>query len=159
MRIREVSDHDLEAIVSIQSKSPRAARWTLADYKNLMDDPMGLILVAEPDTATPPTIVGFVGFRRVIDEAELMNMAVDPAHQRQGVGRELLAEGRRRLSEQGARRIYLEVRASNAPAQSLYYSVGFVLLSRRRDYYNGPWEDALVFSLQISPPAGVPPSL
>jgi ribosomal-protein-alanine N-acetyltransferase len=152
MRIRKVSDGDLEAIVSIQRKTPQAAQWAQADYANLAGDPLGLILVAELDTMSLPTIAGFAAFHRVMDEAELRNMAVAPAHQRQGVGRELLAEGRRRLMEQGVRQIYLEVRASNISAQRLYYSAGFGLRSRRSDYYNDPREDGLVLSLELPPP-------
>jgi ribosomal-protein-alanine N-acetyltransferase len=152
MRIRKVAKEDLAAIIKIQRKTPQAAQWSPADYANLAGDPSGLILVAELDTMTPPKIVGFVAFHRVIDEAELRNMAVDPAHQRQGVGRELVAEGRRRLLAQGAKRIYLEVRASNLPAQRLYFSTGFALCSRRKDYYNDPREDGLVLSLRLSPP-------
>ena len=150
MRIRKLSKEDLAAILSIQSKTPQAAQWAQADYASLAVDPLGLILVAELDTMTPPTIVGFVAFHRALDEAELRNMAVAPAHQRQGVGQELLAEGQRRLLEQGVKQIYLEVRASNISAQRLYYSAGFSLRSRRRDYYNDPREDALVLAL-ISP--------
>jgi len=155
MRIRKLCKEDLAAIIGIQNKTPQASLWTQADYANLAGDPLGLILVAELDTVTPPKIVGFVAFHRVMDEAELRNMAVDPAHQRQGAGRELLAEGRRRLLEQGAKQIYLEVRASNLPAQRLYYSAGFGLWARRRDYYNNPREDGLVLSLKLSPPVEV----
>jgi ribosomal-protein-alanine N-acetyltransferase len=155
MRIRKLCKEDLAAIISIQNKTPQASQWTQADYANLAGDPLGLILVAELDTMTPPKIVGFAAFHRVIDEAELRNMAVDPAHQRQGTGRELLAEGCRRLLEQGAKQIYVEVRASNMPAQRLYYSAGFGLCSRRRDYYNDPREDGLVLSLKLSPPVEV----
>ena len=151
MRIRKASKEDLAAIIGIQRKTPQAAQWTSADYANLAGDPSGLILVAELDTMTPPKIVGFVAFHRVIDEAELRNMAVDPAHQRQGVGRQLVAEGRRRLLEQGAKQVFLEVRASNVAAQRLYYSAGFALCSRRKDYYNDPREDGLVLSLRLSP--------
>jgi ribosomal-protein-alanine acetyltransferase len=147
MRIRKACDDDLAAIVSIQSRTPQAAQWTLADYAQLSGDPLGLILIAELDSMSPPTLAGFAAFHHVVDEAELRNMAVDPAHQQQGVGRELLAEGRRRLLEQGVRQIYLEVRASNVPAQRLYYSAGFCLHSRRRDYYSDPPEDGLVLSL------------
>jgi ribosomal-protein-alanine N-acetyltransferase len=147
MRIRKASDDDLEAIVSIQSKAPQASQWAPADYASLASDPLGLILVAELDTITPPTIVGFAAFHRVMDEAELRNMAVAPTHQRQGVGRALLAEGQKRLLEQGVRQIHLEVRASNVPAQRLYFSAGFSLRARRRDYYNDPQEDALALSL------------
>ena len=151
MRIRKIANEDLAAIISIQSRTPKASQWTLADYANLAADPLGLILVAELDTTVAPKIVGFAAFRRVIDEAELINLVVDAAHQRQGMGRQLLAEGQRRLMEQGVRQIYLEVRASNVPAQRLYYSAGFGLHSRRRDYYDNPREDGLVLSLELSP--------
>jgi ribosomal-protein-alanine acetyltransferase len=152
MRIRGFSQADLAAIVNIQSRTPQAAQWTQADYAKLAGDPLGLILVAEPDTMSPPTIAGFAAFHHVMDEAELRNMAVDPAHQRQGVGRELLAEAQRLLREQGVRHIYLEVRTSNIAAQQLYYSAGFGLRSRRKDYYNNPREDGLVLALELSPP-------
>ena len=155
IRIRELTQEDLAAIISIQNKTLQAAHWTQADYANLAGDPTGLILVAELDTTTPPKIVGFVAFHCIIDEAELRNMAVDPAHQRQGVGRALLAEGRRRLLERSVRQIYLEVRASNIPAQRLYHSAGFGLRCRRKDYYNDPREDALVLSLELAPPVEV----
>jgi ribosomal-protein-alanine N-acetyltransferase len=150
MRIRACSTEDLPAIISIQRRTPQAAQWSQADYAELASSPWGLILVVEFDGMSPPTLAGFVAFYRAMDEAELRNMAVDPAHQRQGMGRELLAEGRRRLVEQGVRQIYLEVRASNIAAQRLYYSAGFSLRSRRTDYYNDPREDALVLSLDLS---------
>jgi len=156
MRIREVSDDDLEAIVSIQNKTPQAAQWNQSDYAKLAGDPLGLILVAELDTTTPPMIAGFAAFHHVMDEAELRNMAVDPAHQRQGVGRGLLAEAQRRLLEQGVRQIYLEVRVSNIAAQRLYCLAGFGLRSRRKDYYSNPQEDGLVLSLELSRPRDVP---
>ncbi len=150
MRIRELSHADLTAVVNIQTRTPLAAQWSQADHAKLASDPLGLVLVAELDTAIPPSIVGFAAFHRVLDEAELRNMAVDPAYQRQGVGRELLAQARPRLLEQGVRDVYLEVRASNLPAQQLYYSAGFLLSSRRKDYYSNPREDALVMALELS---------
>jgi len=152
MRIRPCSTEDLPEIMSIQSRTPQAAQWSQADYTQLAGDASGLILVVELDRITPPALAGFVAFHHVMDEAELRNMAVDPAHQRQGMGRELLAEGKRRLVEHGVREIYLEVRASNLAAQRLYYSVGFGLRSRRKDYYSDPREDGLVLSLELSPP-------
>jgi len=149
MHIRKANEDDLEAIVRIQGKTTQAAQWTRADYASLIANSQGLILIVELDSTRPSTLAGFAAFHRVMDEAELRNMTVDPAHQGQGVGRQLLAEGRRRLLELGVKRIFLEVRASNIPAQRLYYSEGFSLHSRRRDYYSDPREDALVMSLAI----------
>ena len=146
MRIREARADDLDAILSIQNRAPEAAQWSQADYAYLRSDPLGLILVVELDGSSPSTLAGFAAFHRVLDEAELRNMAIDPAQQRRGLGRELLAEGLRRLLELGVKHLFLEVRASNFAAQRLYSSAGFVIHSRRKDYYSDPREDGLVLS-------------
>jgi len=157
MRIRLADKDDLRAIVAMQEKSPEAAHWTQDDYERLMDDAGGKILVAELPTMDPPKILGFAAFHRVIDEVEVRNMAVDPEHRHQGVGRALLETARDRLMQAGAKRVFLEVRASNKPALSLYYSIGFAIHSRRADYYRDPQEDALVLALELYPPTVLTP--
>ena len=152
MRIRLADKDDLRAIIAMQEKSPEAAHWTPDDYARLMDDAGGKILVAELPTMDPPKILGFAAFHRVIDEVEIRNMVVDPEHRHQGVGRALLETARDRLLQAGAKRVFLEVRASNKPALSLYCSIGFAIHSRRADYYRDPQEDALVLALEIHPP-------
>jgi ribosomal-protein-alanine N-acetyltransferase len=152
MMIRAFLDDDLPTVCAIQSKCPAAAQWHKDDYLRLAGDPGGMILVADLATAKPPHIVGFAAFHRIIEEAELRNLAVEPAHQRQGVARSLLREGIRKLQESGARSIFLEVRASNHPALALYASLGFRLHSTRRGYYQDPLEDAAVMMLDIASP-------
>lgn len=152
MKIRSFDRQDLPAVLAIQAKSLAAAQWPEPEYARLCNDPRSVILVAELETMTPAKVLGFVVLYRIIDEAELRNIAVDPAHQRQGVGRALLAEARHRLLEAGAKHIYLEVRPSNREALKLYYSAGFGLHSRRKDYYHDPLEDAYVLALELFPP-------
>jgi ribosomal-protein-alanine N-acetyltransferase len=156
MKIRLAGKDDLRALVGLQQKAPEAAHWTLGDYERLMDDTGGKILVAELDTMEQPKLVGFAAFHRIIDESEVRNMAVDPEHRQQGVGRALLLAAREHMLRAGAKRIFLEVRASNKPAHSLYYSIGFALHSIRKDYYREPEEDALVLALELYPPTVVP---
>ena len=151
MMIRLATQDDLRSVVAVQQKCPEAAAWRLADYEVLMADPGGKILVAELSSADPPGIAGFAAFHRIIDEVEIRNMAVDPAHRRQGVGRALLLAGRDRMSAAGVKRVYLEVRQSNVPAQALYSSLGFVIHSTRKNYYRDPLEDALVLGLDLRP--------
>jgi ribosomal-protein-alanine N-acetyltransferase len=152
MKIRQATQNDLRVVIAIQEKSREASRWLLSDYARLLDDSGGPILVAELPTLDPPRVVGFAAFHRIIDEAELFNMAVDPDFRRQGAARALLVESRERLLAAGARRVYLEVRQSNKPAQALYYSVGFSIHSLRKDYYRDPPEDALVLGWELRPP-------
>ncbi len=156
MKVRQFANEDLGSILAIQEKSREAAQWLEADYTRLADNPGGLVLVADLETMTTPKVVGFAAFLRVIDEAELQNLAVDPEHLHQGVGRALLEEGRKRLLVSAAKRMFLEVRLSNKPALGLYYSVGFGLHSLRKDYYRDPQEDAYVLCLELFPPTVVP---
>jgi ribosomal-protein-alanine N-acetyltransferase len=156
MNVRPFSDDDLGAIYAIQLKCPQAAQWRTEDYIRLAHDPLGTVLVAEVDDANLPQVTGFAAFHRVIDEAELRNMAVDPSHQRKGIARALLVAGILDLQANGVSRIFLEVRASNQPATTFYASMGFRLLHTRRDYYRDPAEDALVMACDISPSSESP---
>jgi [ribosomal protein S18]-alanine N-acetyltransferase len=156
MKVRPSEKEDLPQIIAIQAKNSQAAQWPELEYSQFAADPRGTILVAELETMTPPKVLGFAAIYRIIDEAELRNIAVDPAHYRQGVGRALVAEGRRRLLEAGAKRIFLEVRQSNKAALALYYSEGFGLHSQRKDYYREPLEDAYVLCAELYPPVVIP---
>lgn len=157
MKIRLFDKNDIAAILAVQQKSPEAARWTQADYERLAEDPGGKILVAELETMDPPKLLGFAAFHRILDEVELRNIAVDPEHREQGVGKALLEDARGRLLKAGAKRVFLEVRASNKPALSLYCAVGFALHSLRKGYYRNPDDDALVLVMELFPPTVLSP--
>jgi ribosomal-protein-alanine N-acetyltransferase len=88
---------------------------------------------------------GYVFCREVAGEAELLNIAVDPELRRSGLGRELLSGAITWAEGRGAAEMYLEVRASNAGAIALYERYGFRAVGRRRDYYQHPVEDAVLY--------------
>ncbi|HGK4674379.1 TPA: ribosomal protein S18-alanine N-acetyltransferase [Kluyvera georgiana] len=87
----------------------------------------------------------------VLDEATLFNIAVDPAYQRRGLGRELLEHLIETLETRGVLTLWLEVRASNHAAIALYESLGFNKATIRRNYYPTAEgrEDAIVMALPI----------
>lgn len=96
-------------------------------------------------------IVGFIISRRVsVDEAELLNIAVDPVYQRQGLARLLLDTLRASYQQAGIKHWYLELRASNTAALACYTHYGFVLRGRRKAYYPAMAgrEDALLMKLE-----------
>jgi len=151
MKVRAFAGDDVEAICAVQSKCPQASQWRQEDYLHLANDPGGTILVAEVEDARPPEVVGFAVFHRVLDEAELRNLAIEPSHQRKGFGRSLLETGIRTLHESGVRQLFLEVRASNHRAVAFYAIAGFQVLYTRHHYYQDPYEDALVMASDILP--------
>jgi len=95
---------------------------------------------------------GFALTWQAADELHLLDLAVDAAVRRQGLGRRLLealiADARRARS----RLLLLEARASNEPALALYRSAGFFVTDVRRAYYSDNGEDAVVMRLELAYP-------
>lgn len=120
--------------------------WTRSQCAGIL--PMaGVSLVLARDAEQK--VVGFALFRTISDDSELLLIAVDPAAQGRGVGRELLGHFIARSKADGAERIHLEVRDGN-PAIDIYKSAGFAQSNRRRNYYRGRGGsefDALTFVL------------
>jgi [ribosomal protein S18]-alanine N-acetyltransferase len=91
-------------------------------------------------------IVGFAGIWLMVDEAHITTFGVHPDWRRQGIGRQLLLNLVELSGTLRARRLTLEVRASNEAAQALYRSFGFTVAGRRPRYYTDDGEDALVMT-------------
>ena len=114
--------------------------WSEKSVREELSNPLSLWLVAVDGDRT----AGYIGSQTVLDETDMMNVAVDPAYRRQGIGRMLIEALIPLLKEKGSRCLTLEVRASNAPAIGLYTGLGFSQIGRRPGYYRGPREDALI---------------
>lgn len=84
-------------------------------------------------------IVGFLAISQLAGELEITNIAIKKAYQGHGLGSQLLAN----LDHVGFP-IFLEVRASNTPAQALYKKCGFGIIGKRKQYYHEPVEDAII---------------
>lgn len=82
-------------------------------------------------------VVGFTLCRQIVDEAELLLVAVRRTVRGQGVGNALLTAAASDARSQGAHSIFLEMRDGNASASALYRKQGYVEVGRRRDYYRG----------------------
>jgi ribosomal-protein-alanine N-acetyltransferase len=93
--------------------------------------------------------VGYCAWQEVADEAHVHNIAIGPAHRRAGLGRRLLTACLGLAAQRGARRAFLDVRAGNRAALSLYQSLGFREVGRRKRYYSEPAEDAVVMEVSL----------
>ena len=94
-------------------------------------------------------VVGYVGSQTVIDETDMMNIAVHPDYRNRGVATELIMELTQQLKKRGSRGLMLEVRESNSAAISLYEKHGFVQVGCRRNYYRNPRENALILRKEL----------
>ena len=101
-------------------------------------------------------LLGYLVAMPGVDEVHLLNITVAPAHQRHGWARFLLDALVLWSRGQGAQWLWLEVRAGNVPARSLYEGYGFREVGLRRAYYPAGGlkrEDAIVMSLDLEVPA------
>jgi len=89
-------------------------------------------------------IRAYAGMWVVAPEAYITNVAVNPAHRRQGYGRRIMLEMMRAAKALGALCMTLEVREGNHAAQALYAGLDFVKAGVRRGYYRDNGEDALI---------------
>ena len=144
------SASDLDRVMQVMSSafSDRFGEaWTRSQCAGILPmDGVRLVLAQDEEEE----ILGFALYRTVVDDAELLLLAVKPAAQGNGIGRKLLAHFVAGAKSGGAARIHLEVRDGN-PAIRVYEAAGFVQANRRRGYYrgrDGSQHDALTFLLE-----------
>ena len=94
-------------------------------------------------------VVGYVGSQTVIDETDMMNIAVHPDYRNRGVASALIVELTQQLRMRGSKGLMLEVRESNSAAISLYEKHGFLQVGCRRNYYRNPRENALILRKEL----------
>ena len=121
--------------------------WTLPQLAGVMMMPGTWLTIARVDAAP----LGFALVRSVLDECELLLLAVDPAWRGRGIGEALLRDSLRTARRRGITSMNLEVRASNT-AVHLYEKTGFEYVHRRPGYYrgnDGQLYDALSFRIDM----------
>ena len=120
--------------------------WSEKSVASELNNRLSLWLVA----LDGDTVAGYVGSQSVLDEADMMNIAVHPDYRRQGIGRNLVLALADALKKKGIRGLMLEVRVSNAPAIALYEQLGFRQVGMRPNYYRNPKENALILRKEWS---------
>ena len=138
LEIRPLAYADLPQVIAIERRA-FPTPWSLAMFVLELSKPSGICLAA----LDHGVIVGYLVCSRYDTVWHLMNVAIEPARQRQGIATTLLE----RLFEQADRpneQYTLEVRTSNDGAIRLYERFGFRAAGRRRAYYHDNREDALI---------------
>ena len=163
MVVRPAGRADLDRVAAIERES-FSDPWSRYAFERLLGDNRVFFVVASsaaPRGEEPQggeggggggEVFGYVVAWFVMNEAEIANLAVAPEARRRHVGALLLDAAIQAARTRGVEAMYLEVRASNVAARTLYASRGFAEIARRKRYYRRPVEDALVLRLLLPPP-------
>jgi len=137
--IRLMQAVDVEAVVKIE-RLVQSHPWTLKQFQDAVTAYQSTVIEVQGQVA------GFCILQPVLDEANLLLMAIDPAQQGQGLGYQLL-EASVAMLKNNPVQIFLEVRESNQAAIKLYEKSGFHQIDLRKNYYpnaNGSREHAII---------------
>ena len=146
VEIRAATRGDLSAVIAIERAS-FGDPWTSGMFSVYLSDPAKGFFVATAENS----VAGYTITRRVAEESELLNIAVEPASRGRGIGGLLLDACIRRCAAEGAVEMWLEVRASNVSARALYAARGFSEMGVRKRYYEAPREDAILLRATLGP--------
>ena len=139
VRIEPMTAADVPQVAEIE-RACFSDPWPEGVLLHELENELSLWLVAK----SGDTVLGYIGSQSVLDEADMMNIAVREGARRQGIAKKLILALCARLREKGVRSLTLEVRDSNAPAIALYEGLGFLQAGRRPNYYFHPKEDARI---------------
>ncbi|MBR3720568.1 MAG: ribosomal protein S18-alanine N-acetyltransferase [Clostridia bacterium] len=107
--------------------------WNPETLKNELENENSFYLVAKQNDI----IVGFVGIKSVLDEADIMNIVTRKDFRNKGIGTAILSYIIDFALFNNIKKITLEVNENNISAIHLYEKLGFAKIAERPKYYNG----------------------
>ncbi len=132
--VRKMIPADLEEVFAIAT-SDSMAPWSRKMFVEEMQHPFAYCFVMERTDRPAHPVVGFICFRNMTDESELLKICVHPDYRQLGLGKKLMQFyvdfGRLR----GVRTFHLEVDPSNQPAIHLYRSFSYEPSGMRKKFY------------------------
>lgn len=111
--------------------------WSADDFRDLKQSGCEIIMSEN----------GFIVYRIVVDEAEIITIGVNPEKRRLGIASAMIGIIEKNIKNQGVKKIFLEVASDNVAGQNLYKNNGFLPVGIRPKYYDGV--DAILMSKDI----------
>ena len=111
--------------------------WSADDFRDLKNSGCEIIMSQN----------GFIVYRIVVDEAEIITIGVNPDFRRNGIASAMIGIIEKTIKNQGVKKLFLEVASNNVPAQKLYENCGFLTVGLRPKYYDGV--DAILMSKDL----------
>ena len=141
MTFREMLVEDLDQVVDIE-QNLFSVPWTKEGFLTYLMKKDTMFFVVEEKER----ILGYCSMMTVLDEGDILNVAVLSDRQKEGIGLFLVDSMLRMAEMEGIRLVHLEVRQGNGTARRLYQRLGFKEDGLRRDYYENPVENAVLMT-------------
>lgn len=141
MTFREMLVEDLDQVMEIENDliSPP---WTREGFFTFLLKDENMFFVVEEKGQ----ILGYCSMQTVLDEGDILNVAVTRNRQKEGIGYFLVDSMLMLAAVRGIHIVHLEVRESNGSARRLYQRLGFKEDGFRKNYYTEPVENAVLMT-------------
>lgn len=141
MIIREMISEDIKSVAEIESMS-FTHPWSEDNLRESFSSCCNHFYISQKENK----VVGYIGFTVAADEGYILNVAVHPDFQGQGIGKALVEKTINYCMENSLAFLTLEVRESNRKAINLYSDFNFENVGKRKSYYSNPKEDAILMT-------------
>jgi len=135
----------LQAVANIETLVQPEDPWTKKTLAEMLaQDSTHIMIVYKPeDKADNNKVIGYCLYQVIFEQAEILRIGTHPDYQRQSIASQLFATLNNELINNKVESLLLEVRADNAPALALYERQGFVVIHKRKSYYQLPHRPAI----------------
>lgn len=142
---RTMTPADLPAVLAIEQRS-HPSPWPFRGLEESLAAHRSVVMLD-----AQMTVLGFAFVQKILDEAHLLDIAIEPARRGKGYGRQLMQYLLSEAMPADIAHWFLEVRASNSAAIALYNSLGFNEMGLRRNYYRDAQgsEDAVLMAYTV----------
>ena len=141
VKIRPMQKTDVDDVIEIEKLAYGNHHWPKDSFMSELSNELAHYFSVLNENGE---LIGYCGMWRILEEAHITNIAVNPNYRRKHIGETLLKTIIDNCYKNMVKFITLEVRASNVPAISLYEKYGFKSLGTRKGYYQDNNEDALI---------------
>lgn len=141
MTFREMLVEDLDQVVEIEN-SLFSVPWSKEGFFTFLIKDESMFFVVEEKGK----ILGYCSMQIVLDEGDILNVAVRRERQKEGIGYFLVDSMLMMAEARGVRTVHLEVREGNDTARRLYQRLGFTEDGLRKNYYTDPLENAVLMT-------------
>ena len=143
LTIKKMDFNDLDELQLIAASSSLNP-WSENMFIGEMRNPFSCCFITKIRERSTPPVLGFICFRNVEDESELLNICVHPQHRQLGIGKRLMQFYIGFSSRKRIKTYYLEVNSSNLPAINLYQSFSYRPFGIRKKFYQGKFDAILM---------------
>jgi len=136
----ELEESDIEDLIELEKKCFEY-HWTREQFRLGLERKAFKVIGIRIDGE----LVGYMAFSLILDEMEILNLAVRSDYRRKGLAAILLQKSFDICIENKIKKSFLDVKESNMPALALYRNFGYKKIGVRKKYYPDTKEDALLF--------------